>query len=118
MTITSTLGEIAKDHIAARMDVAIKLVQCVDNQIEPPRGEETSQPPPCEQEAARILVIDDEPINIKVIQKYLQDAGYKQVRGITDPTFAMAGIAIEQPDVILLDVMMPRVSGLDLLASI
>ena len=69
-------------------------------------------------DTARILVIDDEPINIKVIQKYLQEYGYKQVRGITDSSFALEGIQTEQPDVILLDVMMPRVSGIELLAEI
>ena len=76
-----------------------------------------STPPPAAQ-TARILVIDDEPINVKVVQKYLQQYGYHHVRGITDPTFALDGIQTEQPDVILLDVMMPRVSGIEVLQQI
>src|SRR5205814_7715390 len=41
-----------------------------------------------------------------------------QDRATTEPTCALAGIALAPPDVILLDVMMPRVSGLELLSSI
>jgi putative two-component system response regulator len=69
-------------------------------------------------QTARILVIDDEPINIKVIQKYLHGYGYPNVRGISDPTFAFDTIRSEPTDVILLDVMMPRVSGMEVLQQI
>jgi putative two-component system response regulator len=104
--------------MTAQLEAAIKLVDSVDKQVQPAGSEQIPLSLPCEAEAARILVVDDEPVNIKVIQKYLQQAGYPHVRGISDPTFALAGIAIEQPDVILLDVVMPRVSGLELLSSI
>ncbi len=69
-------------------------------------------------ETARILVIDDEPINIKVIQKYLNQYGYQNVRGIIDPTVALDSIHTEQPDVILLDIMMPRISGIEVLQQV
>lgn len=67
---------------------------------------------------AKILVVDDEPINVKVCHKYLRELGYEQCLGVTDSTRAMATILAERPDLIILDVMMPVVSGVDLLRMI
>lgn len=67
---------------------------------------------------SKILVIDDEPINVKVCHKYLRELGYEQCLGVTDSTRAMATILEERPDLIILDVMMPIISGVDLLRSI
>lgn len=102
----------------AQLEATKRLMEAIEEPSQPASTGQMPHPVPCETATARILVIDDEAVNIKVIQKYLQQGGYTQIRGITDPTFALAGIDIEQPDVILLDVMMPRISGLELLASI
>jgi putative two-component system response regulator len=67
---------------------------------------------------ALIMLIDDEPINIKVARRYLQEAGYKDFIAITDSTIAMDEILAHKPDVIVLDVMMPRISGIELLIAI
>jgi putative two-component system response regulator len=67
---------------------------------------------------AKIAIVDDEPINIKVARKHLQVAGYQNFITTTDSTTAMTLIAQEQPDVVLLDVMMPQVNGIDILRSI
>jgi len=104
--------------MAAQLETAIQLIDRVDDQLPPAGSSDLPQGAVSTTESARILVVDDEAVNIKVIQKYLQQAGYSQIRGITDPTFVLAGIGIEQPDVVLLDVMMPRLSGLELLSSI
>lgn len=66
----------------------------------------------------KILIIDDEPINVKVCQKYLNELGYKRCIGLTDATRAISQIAEEQPDLVILDVMMPVVSGVDILRQI
>lgn len=63
----------------------------------------------------QIAIIDDEPINIKVVQKYLKLAGYQRFCTTSDATQAMALISSAQPDVVLLDIMMPQVSGLEIL---
>jgi cyclic di-GMP phosphodiesterase len=97
------------------LDRADALLGTLESSLDPFDGPST---PPPDAQTSRILVIDDEPINVKVVQKYLQQYGYHHVRGITDPTFALDGIQTEQPDVILLDVMMPRVSGIEVLQQI
>jgi putative two-component system response regulator len=117
MSTKTPVSVTTQDPMTAQLESTIKLVECVDEQ-QPAGSGENPLTSPSEADIARILVVDDEAVNIKVIQKYLQQAGYSHIRGITDPTFAIAGIAIEQPDVILLDVMMPRISGLELLSSI
>src|SRR5687767_6867859 len=68
--------------------------------------------------SSRILIVDDEPVNIKVVRKYLQGAGYENFVTLSDSPLAMDVIRRERPDVVLLDVMMPRVSGLDILQSL
>lgn len=67
---------------------------------------------------SRIMVVDDEPLNIRVVQKYLQQFGYQQVYGITDPAQVMESIQMQKPDVLLLDIMMPGISGFDILRAI
>ena len=64
-----------------------------------------------------IMIIDDEQLNIDVAQTYLEDAGYQRVSGTTDSKQAIDAIREHMPDVVLLDIMMPEVSGLDILAA-
>lgn len=64
---------------------------------------------------ARIAIIDEEELNVRVVRKHLSDAGYSNFLPITDSTQAIASIRSEKPDLILLDIMMPEVSGLDIL---
>jgi putative two-component system response regulator len=68
--------------------------------------------------AARIMIVDDEPVNIKVVRKYLQIAGYTEFITTSESPRAMEAIRREKPDVILLDVMMPQVSGLKILQEV
>ncbi len=66
----------------------------------------------------RIAIIDDEPINIKVVQKYLRLAGYRQFVTTTHAGRAVELIRTERPDVVLLDVLMPEVGGLEILGQL
>lgn len=66
-------------------------------------------------QSAKIIIIDDEECNILVARKYLNSDGYKTILPINDSTQAIARIRAEKPDLVLLDIMMPRVSGLDIL---
>jgi len=69
-------------------------------------------------ENARVMMVDDEPINIKVVQKFLQSAGHQHFLDTTDSTKAVEIIRSELPDVVLLDIMMPQVNGLEILRMI
>jgi len=69
-------------------------------------------------ETAKVMIVDDERVNIKVVQKILKLAGYGNFVTSTDPVLVMEMISKEMPDVIVLDIMMPVVSGLDILRAL
>src|SRR3989442_3465491 len=56
----------------------------------------------------RILVVDDEPANVRLLERMLAEAGYQQVRSTTDSRQVLALYGEHQPDLILLDLMMPH----------
>ena len=60
---------------------------------------------------ACILIIDDEPRNVRVLKRVLAVAGYRQVTAITDPRNAIARFAEIEPDLLLLDLHMPEIDG-------
>ena len=64
------------------------------------------------------MIVDDEPVNVKVVQKHLKMAGYQYFITSTDPRPVVDMIIRETPDAVLLDVMMPVVSGLDILRAV
>lgn len=66
--------------------------------------------------SADILVVDDNPVNVELLMDLLEDEGYSTVEGMTDPLQVEARVHKKRPDLILLDIRMPRISGLELLA--
>lgn len=62
--------------------------------------------------SASILIADDEPNIVLSLEFVLQEAGYR-VRVARDGQEALDALAAELPDLLLLDVMLPRVSGFD-----
>lgn len=60
---------------------------------------------------ARILVVDDMPDNVEIARMRLESEGY-EVATAFDGEDALAKIADRRPDLILLDVMMPRLDGI------
>jgi len=65
--------------------------------------------------SSKIMVVDDEPFNIMMVCKHLKDVGYRSFVSTTDPTEAIEMIQRESPDLVVLDIVMPEVNGLDLL---
>ena len=59
---------------------------------------------------AKILVVDDDPVILEVVRERLEAAGYA-VYVRLDAIGTSQWVAREQPDFILLDVMMPALSG-------
>lgn len=66
----------------------------------------------------KILIIDDEPLNVALLEDMLSEAGYKQIRSVTDSRLALETCYTFAPDLILLDLMMPHVGGLSILHSL
>ena len=59
-----------------------------------------------------ILVVDDNPQNLELLQAYLEDLGCTVITAV-DGTEALKVVAKQNPDLILLDIMMPRMSGFE-----
>jgi DNA-binding response OmpR family regulator len=59
-----------------------------------------------------ILIADDEPNIVMSLEFVLQEEGYR-VRVARDGQEVLDALATEVPDLILLDVMLPRISGFD-----
>jgi DNA-binding response OmpR family regulator len=66
----------------------------------------------------KILIVDDEPVNVAVLEDILKDSGYTRIRSLTDSRKVVETCAEYEPDLILLDLMMPYVDGFSILESI
>lgn len=66
-------------------------------------------------QAAKILIIDDEEADIRVLQWALRVAKYPNVSSVTDPAKALEVFNQFRPDLVLLDLYMPEVDGFSVL---
>ena len=64
---------------------------------------------------ARILIIDDEPGNVQVLRRVLEQAGFNKLDSTSDPREAAAIYVRSRPDLILLDLHMPYMDGLEVI---
>ena len=67
--------------------------------------------------SAKVLVVDDQPANVKLLQQLLTMNGYDVVTATNGPE-ALVKVAKEKPDLILLDVVMPTMSGYEVCRAI
>ena len=67
---------------------------------------------------ATIMMVDDEAYTMEALKMFLQDAGYRKFVLVEDSVQALEKLEKNQPDVLLLDVMMPVVSGFDILREL
>ncbi|MGY6636733.1 MAG: response regulator [Erythrobacter sp.] len=65
--------------------------------------------------AMRLLVIDDEPANLALVCAVLEREGYSEIETLLDPAQAVERYLAFQPDLVLLDLMMPDLDGYALL---
>ncbi len=62
-----------------------------------------------------VMMVDDEPMMTDVIQTYLEEAGYSRFVSVNDPLLAIEAMRRHRPGLLLLDLMMPGLSGFELL---
>ncbi|MGL6258411.1 response regulator [Vibrio sp. WXL210] len=107
-TMSFTLPAASKTQIEQSSTAAVQPHFEVPMPIE--LGEETLGQLPVNPNGAKILIADDEPVNVRVLESFLRLEGY-QVTTAYDGQQALEQIKRQQPDLVLLDVMMPEMNG-------
>ena len=64
---------------------------------------------------ACVMIIDDESINIEIVKAYLEEEGFENLIATTRASHAIDMLREHRPDIVLLDIKMPEISGLELL---
>lgn len=67
--------------------------------------------------AAKVLITEDEPNIVESLSFILRRAGY-EVMAVSDGEAAMAQLRAELPDAMILDLMLPRLSGFEVLKQV
>jgi len=67
---------------------------------------------------AKILIVDDERANVRLLEQVLDGAGFAMLRSTTDPRQVPQCCAEFRPDLILLDLRMPYVDGIQVLEQL
>ncbi|MFN2508336.1 MAG: response regulator [Chthoniobacterales bacterium] len=62
-------------------------------------------------EEAKILIIDDEPAVAEILREVLESAGYRKIEALAEPREASARFVAYEPDLVVLDWMMPQLPG-------
>ena len=65
--------------------------------------------------AAKILIVDDDPNMLRMCETVLRRAGYANVQTTLDPRGVLARFVEDEPDILILDIVMPDIDGLQLL---
>jgi putative two-component system response regulator len=67
---------------------------------------------------ARVLVVDDDVANLRLVTRILMRAGFSNVHGVAEAEEILPTVREFEPDVVLLDLHIPGADGLDLITSI
>jgi DNA-binding response OmpR family regulator len=68
--------------------------------------------------AARVLVVDDEPTIAEIVCRYLERAGYDASSAADGPSAVQAATRSPAPDLIVLDLMLPGMDGLEVMRRV
>jgi CheY-like chemotaxis protein len=67
--------------------------------------------------SARIMIIDDNPVIVELLQRKLGRAGY-EVLGCVESEQAVEQCAKKEPDLVILDILMPGISGWEVMKGL
>ena len=68
--------------------------------------------------SATIMMVDDEPTTLDVMEMFLQAEGYRNLVKLSEPKEVVAQVATVRPDILLLNLVMPDLTGLDILGAL
>lgn len=68
--------------------------------------------------SSRILIVDDEPANVLLLERLLEQLGYNNIETYTSPLEALPRILHQNVDLVLLDIQMPQLTGFEILEKI
>lgn len=66
----------------------------------------------------RILIVDDEDANLRLLENLLELAGYSNYVSVKDPREAIPTFVSFRPDLVLLDLLMPHIDGLQVMEQL
>ncbi len=66
----------------------------------------------------KILIVDDEPLVVRTVAAHLRKGGFNNLQVETDARQVIEALHEFKPDMVLLDIFMPHISGLELLEQI
>ncbi|UYI50042.1 EAL domain-containing protein [Vibrio natriegens] len=67
---------------------------------------------------ARIMMVDDEPLMLDIIEALLEEQGYHDFVAVAQSTQALSALQQKQPDILLLDLIMPKTDGFEILKKL
>ena len=67
---------------------------------------------------ARILIVDDQESNVRLLERLLEQAGYTTLQSTTDSRLVLPLFTQFQPDLVLLDLLMPHLDGLAVMRAL
>ena len=66
----------------------------------------------------KILIVDDEEMSVVMLEHLLRSTGYSRIRSVRDPRAVLGACATFNPDLILLDLIMPNMDGYAVLENL
>jgi DNA-binding response OmpR family regulator len=113
---STTAGGRTLEELLEEADEALAVAR-YENQAAARKPEEPRRDAASQVDQALVLVADDDPDVVRILDSHLAAGGYRRTLTF-DGVRALEEVRAQTPDVLVLDLMMPRMTGFDVLAGI